>query len=203
MHTITPTQSIESPGISQWIPSPLFRLTLEKYEAMVESGVFTRSDKVHLINGLLVAKMTQGDPHPTADELCGVALARAIPPGWHVRADKPVRLPPDSDPEPDRSVVRGAIRDYSHRTPGPADVALVVEVAQSSLSVDRAQGQVYAASGIPVYWIVNLVDGLVEVYSGPSQSGYSSRVDFPAGTDVPVVIDGVQVGVVAVADILP
>jgi Uma2 family endonuclease len=200
MSTITPPETLPEPT---WTPSPLYRMSLDKYEALVDSGIFTPSDRLHLINGLLVAKMTQNNPHCTADDLCGVALDRVIPPGWYVRAAKPVRLPPDSMPEPDRTVLRGAIRDYTHRYPGPSDVGLIVEVADSSLADDRNQAEVYARSGIPVYWIVNLVDGQIEVYSNPNSAGYSSRVDFVAGQDVPVVIDGVQVGIIAVDDILP
>jgi Uma2 family endonuclease len=200
MSTITPTETLPEPT---WMPSLLYRMSLDKYEAMVDSGIFTPRDRLHLINGLLVAKMTQNNPHCMADDLCGVALDRVIPPGWYVRAAKPVRLPPDSMPEPDRTVLRGTIRDYTHRYPGPSDVGLIVEVSDSSLADDRNQAEVYARSGIPIYWIVNLVDGQIEVYSNPSAAGYASRVDFDAGQDFPVVIDGVQVGVIAVDDVLP
>ena len=120
----TPSTTV-TPATSEWVPSPLHRLSLEQYEAIVESGVFTARDRFHLINGFLVARRTRNDPHCTADELCGAALGRAIPDGWHIRSAKPARLPGQvSKPEPDRSVVRGSIRDYSQRSPGAADVAL-------------------------------------------------------------------------------
>jgi Uma2 family endonuclease len=133
MSVMTPTQLLELPGISEWIPSRLYRMTLEQYETLVESGAFTEHDRFHLINGLLVEKTTQNDPHATADELCGRALEKAIAPGRHVRSAKPVRLPPNSKPEPDRSVVRGTIRDYSSRSPGPEDIGLILEVSVRSL----------------------------------------------------------------------
>jgi hypothetical protein len=79
---ISQTQSTESPDITAWVPSPLYRLTLEQYEAMVESGALPTHDRFHLINGYVVAKMTQGDPHCKADDLCGEALARILPLGW-------------------------------------------------------------------------------------------------------------------------
>lgn len=200
MSTITATPVFPDPA---WVPSPLYRLTLDQYEAMVASGAFTAKDRFHLINGFLVAKMTQNDPHSTADELCGEALFRVIPAGWHVRASKPVRLPPDSKPEPDRCVVRGAIRDYSNRSPGSADVGLIVEVSDSSLVEDRKVAQVYAASGIPMYWILNLVERQVEVSTDPSPVGYQLRRFYIDGQDVPVVLDGVEVGRINVADLLP
>jgi Uma2 family endonuclease len=203
MSTITPALPIESPNLTEWIPSPLYRMTLEKYEEMVNAGAFSDRDRVHLINGYLVQKMTQHDPHSTADELCGRALDKPLPPGWHARSAKPVRLPPDSKPEPDRSVVRGDIRDYSARSPGPADTGLIVEIAVSSRAQDRMQAGIYAAAGIPVYWIVNVVGRKVEVYSQPGTDGYQVRTDYAAGQNVPLILDGVQAGSVAVDDVLP
>ena len=94
-----------------WIPGPLYRISVEQYEAMAASGAIPESHRVHLINGLLVQKMTQNPPHVVADDLCGHELARVLP-GWYIRAAKPIRLPAQaSKPEPDRSVVRGSIRD--------------------------------------------------------------------------------------------
>src|SRR5262249_6392985 len=126
---------------STWVPSSLYRLTLDQYEAMVDSGVFTGKDRVHLINGLLVAKMTENERHATADLLCLNELNRVIPPGWHVRPTKPIRIRRpgrDSKPQPDLCVARETIRDYSKRSPGPSDIALVVQVGDSSLDEDRA-----------------------------------------------------------------
>lgn len=204
MSTVTPMQAVESsPAMSEWIPWPLYRMSLEKYEEMVESSSLTERDRVELINGYLVKKMTQHDPHATADELCGRALDRVVPQGLHVRSAKPVRLPPDSKPEPDRSVVRGAIRDYSDRSPGPADIGLILEASVSSLAQDRQQAAIYAASRIPFYWIVNVVERKVEVYSDPTPEGYKFRSEYGAGEQVPLVIDGVIVGNVAVDDLLP
>ena len=200
MSTITTTPlPIESP----W---PLYKLSVDQYEAMVESGILTERDKLQLINGMLVAKVTQGDDHCVADDLCRVELSAVLPPGWFVRPNKPVRLPPDSEPEPDEAVVRGSIRDYERGKrgkPGPQDVGLVVEVSDSSLAEDRAMVRVYGPAGIPVYWILNLVDRQVEVYSGPRPDGYATRIDYRSGQHVPVVLDGVIVGQIAVDDMLP
>jgi Uma2 family endonuclease len=106
-------------------------------------------------------------------------------------------------PEPDISVVRGRSRDYTEQ-PESRDVPLVVEVAEKSLTFDRTEKlTAYAGGGIPVYWIVNLVDRQVEVYSDPGPDGYRTREVFTAGTNVPIVIDGAVIGHVAVNDILP
>lgn len=195
------TNELADPG---WIPAPLYRFSLERYEELVESGAFSHRDRFHLIEGYLVAKMTQHPPHNTADELCGAALQRVIASGWSIRASKPIRIPSRaSKPEPDRTVVRGTIRDYSRRDPDPPEIALVVEVADSSLADDRKLTRVYGGGGIPIYWIINLVDRQVEVYTDPHPGGYRSRTDSRPGQDVPVVIDGIEVGRIPVADLLP
>ena len=203
MSTIArPTSS--PPGGPGWIPSPLYRMSVEEYEAMVASGLFPERRRVHLIRGLLVEKRTQNPPHAIADDLCGQELARALP-GWYIRSAKPIRLPePSSAPEPDRCVVRGPARQYKKRHPDPAEIVLVVEVSDSTLSDDRKLGaEVYGPAGLPAYWIVNLVDRQVEVYSDPGPSGYAKRTDYRAGDSVPIVIDGQALGRIAVDDILP
>ena len=85
---------------------------------MVESGIFTERDRLQLVSGMLVAKRTHGDAHCTADDLCREALAAIVSAGWYVRPNKPVRLLPDSEPEPDHAVVRATIRDCRHGHPG-------------------------------------------------------------------------------------
>ena len=121
MLTIAPTQPTIPTADPGWIPSPLFRMTVEQYEAMVASGAFSKRDRFHLINGYLVAKMTQNPPHMIADDLCGAELARLIPADrYYIRVAQPVRLPDrDSEPEPDRCVVA---RD-DPRLRGPASRA--------------------------------------------------------------------------------
>ncbi len=207
MSTIAPTQPKTAPAPAvdpARFPAPLNRMTVEQYEALVDSGIFSTRDRFHLINGYLVAKMTQNTPHVTADNLCGAELNRKVPPGWHLRPSQPVRLPlQSSEPEADQCVVRGRIRDYADHFPGPADVALIVEVADASLEQDRMMARIYGQAGIPVYWIIDLVDGQVEVYSKPTPTGYASMEVLVPGQVLPVVIDGVEVGQIPVSDILP
>ena len=96
------------------------------------------------------------------------ALPRLVPPPRGLAAD-----PDYNEPEPDLCVVRGESDDYTDRHPGPGDIALIVEVAESSLSRDRGEkGENYGRAGIPVYWIVNLVDRRLEVYSNPTGGVY-------------------------------
>jgi hypothetical protein len=176
---------------------------------MVRSGVFTKRDRLELIEGFLVEKMTQYPPHTVSAELCRSRLDPMLPPGWHLRIERPLRVPSRaSEPEPDLAVTRGAIRDYVARHPEPADVALVVEVSDTSLDDDRdIMSRVYGGGGIAIYWIVNLVDGQIEVYSGPSGAsepiGYRHCEVFRPGQEVPLVIDGAEAGRIPVAELLP
>ncbi|HZW32463.1 MAG TPA: Uma2 family endonuclease, partial [Isosphaeraceae bacterium] len=133
------------------------------------------------------------------------ALSGRLPAGWSARMEQPVRIPAYDEPEPDISVVRGASADYRSRVPDPADVALLVEVSDTTLVQDRGlKLAAYAKDGIPVYWIVNLVDRQVEVYTRPLKAGrYRSRKDYKPGQQVPVVIAGQPLRPIAVDDILP
>jgi Uma2 family endonuclease len=106
-------------------------------------------------------------------------------------------------PEPDAAAVRGTRRDYTDHHPSQRDVGLVVEVSDTSLAKDRRRTRVYGAGGIPVYWIINLVDRQVEVYTSPTSDGYGLMQIYKLGENVPVVLDGIVVGYVAVADLLP
>jgi len=131
-------------------------------------------------------------------------LRPLIPTGWYARIERVLRIPGNASmPEPDLAIVRGTWRDYASRNPEPADSAMTVEVADSSLYEDRAMAGIYGAAGIPVYWIVNLVHRQVEVYTNPGPAGYASRHDFAAGQQVPFVIGGRQVGMIAVDELLP
>ena len=129
-----------APWDPAWIPSPLYRMTVDQYEALVASGVFSSKERVHLINGYLVAKMTQKPPHTIANNLVAAELSRIIPADrFHIRPAEPIRLPGRaSEPEPDRCVVRGTARDYEDHHPGPEDIALIAEIADSSLEIGRA-----------------------------------------------------------------
>ena len=160
MTMIAATMPATFPYASAPSVQSLYRFSIEKYEELVRSGVFTKRDRLELIEGFLVAKMTQYPPHAVASELCRVRLDRMLPPGWHLRSERPLRIPSrGSMPEPDLVVTRGGIRDFAARHPEPSDVTLVIEVADSSLDDDRnLMARVYGGGGIAIYWIVNLAE---------------------------------------------
>jgi len=178
-------------------------MTVDEYERLAEADVLAER-RVELIGGYLVRKMTTKPPHAWAVDAARERLERVVPSGWDVREEKPVRIPDFDEPEPDLAVVAGTRDDYCHRHPGSGDIALLVEVADSSLGWDRgAKRDAYARGGVPVYWIVNLIDRQVEVHSSPGPDGYQNRHVHQPGDELPVVVAGVEAGRIAVADILP
>lgn len=174
---------------------------------MIRAGILTEDDPVELLDGLLVPKMPKNPPHVLATELIREALPRVLPDGWFVSSQEPITLE-TSEPEPDGVVVRGQRRDYPDRHPGPREVALVVEVADASLQSYRTlKKQLYAQAGIPVYWIVNLIEGRLKVYSdptGPSETpDYRQRRDYARTEEVPLLLDGREAARLPVSILLP
>ena len=145
------------------------RWTRYEYERLIDHGLLDEDDPIELLDGLLLVKEPQHSPHRTAVLLVARALERAFGEGWFVQVQSPIILDDRSEPEPDVCVVRGSPRDYvdSHPT-GPA---LVVEVAQSGLAMARGRkAAAYARARIADYWIVNLVDRVLEVHREPARA---------------------------------
>jgi len=194
---VSPPPTIPSP-VPSGLP-PLYRMTVDEYERI---GQLLDDSRVELIDGYLVKKMVKNPPHVVACARVGAALARIAPAGWHTRPGEPVRIAGRTEPEPDVALARGVIDDYESSHPEPRDIALVVEVADTTVAKDRRRRRTYGPAGIPVYWIVNLASRRVEVYTGPSPDGYALRVDYSPGALIPLVIDGETVGQIAVDDII-
>lgn len=191
-----------------------FTLTGDKYDKWVRDGVLTEDDRVELLEGYLVLKMPAKPTHDYAVMRASKLLDRLAPPGWTMRSQIGTRLA-ESRPEPDAALARGTDADYISRQPGPDDLGLVVEVSDSSLARDEQdKTRIYARDRIPVYWVVNLVDRRVEVFTDPTgpdpgagaadpDPHYRTRTDYPAGAAVPVVLDGVDVSAIPVDELLP
>ena len=178
-----------------------------EYERLVDKGIFVPGERIELIDGLLVVAEPQSSLHFAAVRLVERALARAFGEGWDVRAQGPIALDDTSEPEPDVAVVRGELRDYLDAH--PADPVLVVEVSLTSLEFDRVhKSSLYARAGRPEYWIVNLVDRVVEVRRAPAPAAsapygwdYTTVEILSPGEDArPLAAPGTQI---TVLDLLP
>jgi len=151
------------------IAPPQRRLfTRAEYERAAELGLFGPEERLELIGGEVIKKMTpQRSLHATGVGLAARTLGRAFGEAFDVRVQLPLALADESEPEPDVAVVRGGPRDY--RDAHPASAVLVVEVADTSLAFDRTtKASLYASAGIPEYWIVNLQDRVLEVHREPA-----------------------------------
>ena len=187
-------------------PLTLRRWQRAEYERLVALGVF-QGEPLELIGGQLVVAEPQGAYHASTITRVDYALRAVLPPGWIVRLQAPVSLDEESEPEPDVAVVPGWPGDY--RESHPTQAALLVEVAESSLELDRVRkGSLYARAGVSDYWIVNLVEGVVEVYRDPAPDAsaafryrYQSLVRLtPPATVSPLAFRDERI---AVADLLP
>jgi Uma2 family endonuclease len=145
------------------------RLTRLEYESLVDRGVLTGDDRIELLGGRLMFREPQGSRHAAACLATRLALDRAFGDGYHVRPQCPIALDDASETEPDIAVVRGRIQDYLDAH--PTSPVLVVEVADTSLTRDRGyKARLYARAGVADYWIVNLLDGALEVRRDPERS---------------------------------
>jgi Uma2 family endonuclease len=182
---------------------PVRRFSVDEYHRMGTAGVLTEDDPVELLDGWVVPKMRQSPEHAAAIAHAHEVLRRLLPEGLHVRVQCPVTTP-DSEPEPDLLVVSGAVGRYLHHHPGPGEVLLVVEVADSSIERERGiKADLYARAGFPFYWIVNLVNSTLEIHSAPSPDGYRRREVLAEDESAPVVLEGREVSTIRVADLRP
>jgi Uma2 family endonuclease len=179
------------------------RISIDEYERLVSVGAFDDS-RIELINGYVVRKLENNPPHVWSVDATELGIPSILPAGWLVRRESPVRIPGSDEPEPDVAVVRGTREDFKKRHPDAGEIGLLVEVAESSIDRDRGEKlQAYARGGIPVYWIVNLIDERIEVYTDPAGGSYRTRRDFPRGSEAPVILDGIALGHIRVDDLLP
>lgn len=160
-------------------PPLLLRLTVAQYRNMIASGILAEGEPYELLDGVIVRKdrsaggadpMTVGYEHALVVKRLAALDAKLGRLGCHIQTQQPITIPPSNEPEPDAAVVLGTPNDYRGRHPGAADVTCVIEVADSSLTMDRTTKlAVYARAGIPTYMIVNLVGRTIEVNTEPAR----------------------------------
>lgn len=180
--------------------------TRDEYYKMAEAGLFEQR-RVELIEGRVIDMSPMGSLHATAVALAARAVEHAFTKDYFVRWQMPFVVSGLSEPEPDVAVVPGTVRDYT--VMHPTEAALIIEVAETSLTYDRTEkASLYAKAEIADYWIVNLVDGQLEVYRQPRPDAtvpysfsYATKLILTAAdTIAPLFASEV---VIAVADLLP
>jgi len=176
------------------------RWTREEYEQLAAVGVFQPAERVELVDGVIYEMSPQKGRHAAGIRGVEEALRAAFLKGYDVRAQLPIALAPDSEPEPDVAVVSGSWRDYPDAHPTTA--VLIVEVSDSSSFHDRERKRgLYARAGVPEYWILDVVADRLEVYRDLGAGAYQTRLLLqPGDTVVPLANPGAAI---AVADLLP
>ena len=162
------------------------RYSFEEFHRLIESGQLEESNQLELIDGILVQKMTKGERHAAYCSRLYRLLVSAVQDKAIVRTQDPIQLPPNHEPEPDFVVAQFKSDEYRSGHPQPEDIYLVIEVADSSLGYDqRVKLELCAKARIPEYWIFNLPENCLEVYSQPQDSGlYGQKEIFAVNRSV-------------------
>ncbi|SRR6266545_7674291 len=182
------------------------RFTPAQYHTLIHSGIILEGEPIELLEGYLVEKGMRNPPH----EMSLRRLTARLPPhapGWFLQIQGAISLG-ESEPEPDGVLLRGDETSCDGRLPTAADIGLIIEVSDSTLTFDRRdKGRIYSRAGIPMYWIINVADRQIEVYTDPNPAAnppeYRARTDYAPGTAVPITLGGAAVGTIAVNDLLP
>jgi len=183
------------------------RFTVPEYHRLIDLGILTEDDDLELLDGHLVRKMSRNPDRDTGIDLFREVVGRLLPADRMLRCQEAVSLS-GSEPEPDFAVVHGGPRSFRLRHPLPADIDFVVEVSNTTLDTDRADKSVlYGHAGIVEYWIVNVADRQIEVFTQPTgptpQPGYAVRTVYLPGQTVPLPLDGRRLANLPVDDLLP
>lgn len=207
--TIVPVTFVPSAAHAPPTALQVHRFTVDEYERLGELGLLPYDQRTELLEGVVVDMMSPGSQHSLSVDLILRVLMPILPAGWTNSGQRSVVFS-DSLTEPDGVVMRGDLRSYTNHKTRADEVAIIIEVSDSSLAHDRNNKlPVYATAGIPEYWIVNLPEHHLEVYRKP----LVASVDRPAhyqsievlGPDqsFDVLIEGAKVGSIIVRDILP
>ena len=185
---------------------PLHRVSVEQYHRFIDSGAFVSDNRIELLDGWLVTKMPQNPEHRVAMRRLSRIIEKAISSEWTVFVQLPITLD-SSEPEPDIAIVRGPEEKYDGRHPYPADVGLIIEVANESLPRDRKEkSRIYAEAKIPEYWIANVKAGTVEVFAKPTNgkaNRYRLAKTYKKADTSPLILDGKSIAEIPVREIFP
>jgi Uma2 family endonuclease len=175
---------------------------------MVRLDILNKDDRVELLLGLLVPKMTKKQRHNIVIGRLAESLIRAVPAGWYVGLQEPFVASDWSEPEPDVMSVRGDWEDNPGNPPTGKDLMLVVEESDSSLARDQGEKKaIFAAASVPEYWLANMQARRIEVCTDPTgpaaRPDYRARQDFGPDDSVPLVIEGREIARFFVRDLVP
>ncbi len=163
-------------------PLRTHNFTVDEYHRMAEAGVFHEDDRVELLDGQIVEMTPIGPRHAVCVDRLNGRLSRLVGDGAIVRVQSPVVLGQRAEPEPDVTLLRPPFERYQEVHPGPAEIMLVIEVADTSVEHDRSvKIPLYARAGVPEVWLVNLPADRIEVYRNPAGGSYADVTSVSRG----------------------
>ncbi|ELR70510.1 hypothetical protein C900_03669 [Fulvivirga imtechensis AK7] len=158
---------------------------MEEYYRMAEVGILTENDKVELIHGEIIEMSPVGSKHAAVVDRINNVLKSLIKDRAIIRVQSPVLLNDLNQPEPDVTILKPSDNYYSESHPGPDDIFILVEVADSSLPYDRQiKLPLYASAGVPEFWLVNLEKQEIEIHRSPSKNVYKKIEIFQPDDDI-------------------
>jgi Uma2 family endonuclease len=158
------------------------RFSVKDYYRMAETGVLRPDARVELLDGEIIDMAPIGPFHGSVVNRLTRLFVLLSKNRWLLSSQNPLRLNDDSEPEPDVMLLKPSADDYASRHPQPEDVYLLVEVSDSSLAIDvEKKLPLYGRAGVAEVWIVNLEDGVIEIYREPIFNGYGSKTILQAG----------------------
>lgn len=158
------------------------RFTADDYQRMGRAGILSEDDRVELIDGEVIDMTPIGPRHNAAVNRANRAMVMAVGDSAIVQVQGSVRLDVYHEPQPDLVLLRPRVDYYASQLPGPVDILLVVEIAESSLEYDRdVKARLYAASGIPEYWLVDLDAACISSCSAPQEGSYRTLRQYNRG----------------------
>ena len=203
VHTV-PAEVALAPVFAPVVRPGLHRFSVDEYHNLPQPSA--SNERIELLDGWIIDMSPIGPSHVFIVETLRDILTAIVVSSWHPRAQQPITLA-TSEPQPDIAVVKGKRSDYRERHPGGADVGLVIEVVSTSLDVDQqVKAPIYAAAGIPEYWIIDIAHRRAEVHRLPSGKvedglpGYRERVTVEADGILSVVLEGRELGQIRLAD---
>lgn len=180
----------------------LRKWTTDEYRRAIVAGSLEEDPAFELLDGFIVRKdrakagenpITIGDRHRIVVTRLVQLASSFAPHGCFLQSQQPITLPPDGEPEPDASIIRGTVEDFSHRPPGAMDVTCVIEVADSSLVRDMGTKlRMYARAGIVQYVVVDLVNNLVHDHRRPTGESYAAVIPLGRGSTVQLSSAGAE-----------
>jgi Uma2 family endonuclease len=202
MATVLEHSPVEAPSSPVEMP---YLFSVDEFYRMIDLDIFPDEARVGLWEGRVYEEMGKKHPHSFSWAKLNATLFPILPAGWSLWTECSIAISPDKAPMPDMAIVRGDIEVYRHRRPVAADVGLLIELADTSLKIDTgAKLKAYARAGIPAYWVFNLRQDLIYVYTDPipAEDCYGSMTTIDREGSIPFVLDGEQVAMIPASTVL-